>query len=143
MRILKSSNYINEKLGIRPVTKTRLAGMHVSKPIYTIQPQSRDELLELIRKRFRDYGNGCDFNDIDVSRITDMCSLFKYANFDFDISKWDVSNVTNMSSMFCYSTFNGDISKWNVSNVKFMNYMFRNIISIIIKQSNILKCFLK
>ena len=43
-----------------------------------------------------------------------------------DISNWDVSKVTNMHNMFRYAywSFNGDISRWDVSNIKYMRYMF-------------------
>lgn len=87
------------------------------------------------------FDNG-DFNlnDIDVSRITDMCGLFncgttqkgtriyKFRNklHLMDISKWDVSNVRNMSFMFSGCKFNGDISKWNVSIAENMYAMFKD-----------------
>merc|ERR1719201_2825862 len=62
----------------------------------------------------------------DVSRVTDMSSLFRDAtSFRGDISKWDVSRVTDMSYMFNdASSFNGDISNWDVSTVSDMDYMF-------------------
>ena len=42
-----------------------------------------------------------------------------------DISNWDVSKVTDMNSMFYYAkSFNGDISNWDVSNVTDMSNMF-------------------
>ena len=42
-----------------------------------------------------------------------------------DISNWDVSRATNMKSMFYYVTsFNVDISNWDVSRVTNMNLMF-------------------
>lgn len=44
--------------------------------------------------------------------------------FNGDISKWNVSKVTEMASMFNHSKFNGDISKWNVSKVKEMYAIF-------------------
>ena len=63
----------------------------------------------------------------DVSRVTDMSSMFsKAAAFDGDISTWDVSNIKDMSSMFLYATsFNSDISTWDVSRVITMSVMFR------------------
>ncbi|MGB2128184.1 MAG: BspA family leucine-rich repeat surface protein [Flavicella sp.] len=62
----------------------------------------------------------------DVSSVTDMSSLFSYAeSFNDDISAWDVSNVTNMRFMFLNaSEFNRDISAWNVANVVDMSHMF-------------------
>ena len=53
-------------------------------------------------------------NTWDVSKITDMSSLFwGHKNFNEDISNWDVSKVTNMSFMFNHCKFfNQDISSW-------------------------------
>jgi len=76
----------------------------------------------------------------DLSNVTDMSSMFKYASSysfgtdwwadnNWDISNWDVSNITNMSSMFqnIQLRFNHDISDWNVSNVTNMNSMFYSV----------------
>ena len=77
----------------------------------------------------RDYNfsnfNG-DISEWNVSKVTNMRSMFNESKFDGDISKWNVSNVTNMQSMFWVSSFNGDISKWDVSNVTDMYAMFTN-----------------
>lgn len=61
----------------------------------------------------------------DVSRVTNMDSLFKHRNFNEDIISWDVSNVTSMDMMFMGSRFNQDIGRWNVSKVTNMQNMFR------------------
>jgi surface protein len=50
-------------------------------------------------------------------------SIFK--ELKGDISKWDVSKVTDMSSMFEFSNFNGDISAWDVSKVTDMKFIFK------------------
>jgi surface protein len=60
----------------------------------------------------------------DVSRVTNMSSLFEDADFNEDISEWNVSNVVNMSNMFKESYFNGSIENWNVSKVENMSGMF-------------------
>jgi surface protein len=60
----------------------------------------------------------------DVSRVTNMSSLFQEASFNEDISEWNVSNVENMSNMFKESEFNGSIENWDVSKVKTMRGMF-------------------
>ena len=74
-----------------------------------------------------------DFNDIDVSNIDSFCNeyntgLFKGTNFKYiDISDWDVSKVTDMVSMFagCEKLESvGDISDWDVSKVTIMTFMF-------------------
>lgn len=95
----------------------------------TIQQIVKDELDRL--------GHDADLNHIDVSKVTNMASLFscavddylgqfmKYEDLNPDISEWDVSNVKNMDSMFwgC-KQFNCDISNWNVNNVKNHDRMF-------------------
>ena len=93
-----------------------------------IVARDREHLKELIRRRIKKYGPNCNLNDIDVSNVTRMNSLFKNSKFNGDISKWDVSNVTDMSEMFRDSDFNGDISDWDVSSVKDMKYMFASTI---------------
>ena len=85
MKSLKS--YIQEKLIIGSKN-------------YKYFPKSKEELREIIEKRIKDEGNKVDLNDIDVSNITDMSSLFKDTNFSGNVSNWDVSNVTNMYAMF-------------------------------------------
>ena len=97
----------------------------VIKNKYKYFPRTKEELEEIIEKRIKDGGKEVDLNDIDVSNITDMSTLFWGTNFNGDISSWDVSNVTNMSEMFYECTkFNSDISSWDVSNVIDMYGMF-------------------
>ena len=93
---------------------------------FKYKPKNEAEFRTLINEYINNKGVECDFNWIDTSEITDMSSLFKYSNFDGDISKWNVSNVKDMSEMFAYSHFNGDISNWNISKVRNMSYMFLN-----------------
>ena len=110
MKSLK--NYIQEKLTIKKIK-------------HNYFPETKEELKEIIKNRIKEKGNEVDLNDIDVSNIIDMSSLFEEIDFNGNISKWDVSNVTNMERMFygCKS-FNQDISNWDVSNVINMNSMF-------------------
>jgi surface protein len=119
MKILKTDSYISEKLGIKPVTKTRLIDIKETTVVAT-----DDTLFNIVFDAIEKYGNDADLNFIQTYKVTNMCNLFESSEFNGDISKWDVSNVTNMSEMFEDSRFNGDISKWNVSNVRFMDYMF-------------------
>ena len=116
MKSLK--NYIQEKLIIKK-------NKNKSNNNYKYFPNTKEELKDIIVKRIKAEGNEVDLNDIDVSKITDMSSLFEYLDFNGNISEWDVSNVTDMSFMFfgC-DVFNQDISNWDVSNVTDMRYMF-------------------
>ena len=93
---------------------------------YSCQPETREDLLRIIRERISKKGYECDLNDIDVSLIEDMHMVFVNSKFNGDISRWDVSNVKSMSWMFMNSSFNGDISEWNTSNVGTMRGMFQN-----------------
>ena len=83
-----------------------------------------ENIRDIIQKKIEEKGNNTTLNYIDVSKVTNMNSLFFNSKFIGDISKWDVSNVKDMSDMFYGSTFNGDISEWDVSNVKDMSCMF-------------------
>ena len=113
------THYIQEKLIIKKSTAKK---NNIS---YKYFPKTKEELKAIIEKRIKNEGNEVDLNDIDVSKITDMSSLFEKSNFNGDISEWDVSNVTNMSYMFHWcESFNQDISGWDVSNVTNMNAMF-------------------
>ena len=109
------SSYIQEKLIIKKSKSNS----------YKYFPKTKEELKDIIVKRIKTEGNEVDLNDIDVSKITDMTSLFEGTNFNGNISQWDVSNVTNMYAMFynC-KTFNQDISSWDVSKVEDMSWMF-------------------
>ena len=112
-------HYIQEKLIIK---KNKITN-------YKYSPETKEELREIIKKRIKEEGQELNLNDIDVSQITDMSSLFsdEFRYFNGDISEWDVSNVKDMRFMFCYcKSFNKDISKWNVSNVTIMKRIFED-----------------
>ena len=108
------THYIQEKLVIKKKSNQ-----------YKYFPQTKEELKKIIEKRIKDGGNEVDLNDIDVSKITNMSSLFVGTDFNGDISNWNTSNVNDMSFIFydCES-FNQDISQWNVSNVIDMYAVF-------------------
>ena len=98
--------------------------LKVSKQKYTLFPKTKEELQEMIKYEISINGNECSLNHINVSKITDMSNLFRYSEFNGDISEWDVSGVSNMDEMFDSSEFNGDISNWDVSHVTNMYCMF-------------------
>lgn len=106
----------------------------------TVQPQTKEELVDIIKDTCKKKGWNCDLNFIDTSKITDMSRLFAniptcyggygFRKFNCDISKWNVSNVKNMDSMFSGAKkFNQPLNDWNTSNVESMNYMFFDAIS--------------
>ena len=88
------------------------------------KPKNKKELVDLIDTLIDERGLDADLNDIDVSKVTNMVSLFYNSKFNGNISDWDVSNVDNMDYMFANSKFSGDISDWDVSNVESMVDMF-------------------
>ena len=106
-------HYIQEKLIIKKSNN------------YKYFPETKKELKDIIKQRIKQDGNEVDLNDIDVSKITDMSSLFEETYFNGNISEWDVSKVTNIGGMFykCKS-FNQDISNWDVSKVTNMRAIF-------------------
>ena len=102
-------------------------GKNLSKfSTHSCQPKNKEELREIIKSRIDKEFYWCDLNDIDISLITDMSSLFAYSSFTGNISKWDISNVTNMDYMFIGSSFDGDISNWKIPDNCHTAYMFMN-----------------
>ncbi len=85
---------------------------------------SASELKKIIKSR-RPKGNKVDFNDLDVSGITDFSYVFEDYKYEPLVETWDVSNAKTMDSMFlnCYN-FNCDISNWDVSNLQNASSMF-------------------
>ena len=69
-----------------------------------------------------------NFNDWDVSNVTNMGNLFEQAtNFNQPLDKWDVSNVTDMRFMFDGATsFNQPLDSWDVRKLEHFDYMFRD-----------------
>ena len=69
--------------------------------------------------------NKYDLENLDVSQIDDLSSVFDSSLYNGDLSKWDVSNCQNFKSMFSFSEFNNDSLKdWNISNAKTLRFMF-------------------
>ncbi|MDB2561857.1 BspA family leucine-rich repeat surface protein, partial [Amylibacter sp.] len=77
--------------------------------------------------RFKNFND--DISYWDTSNVTDMGNMFRDNDiFGQDLGNWDVSNVTNMKEMFRGSRFlnNSDITEWDVSNVTDMSLMFKD-----------------
>ena len=70
--------------------------------MYSCQPKTKKELVEIIEDRISKEGPKCDLNDIDVSLIDNMSYLFYWIKFNGDISRWNVSNVKSMYSINFY-----------------------------------------
>ena len=68
--------------------------------IYSCQPKTKKELVEIIEDRISKEGHNCDLNDIDTSLITDMSYLFFQSNFNGDISKWKINKDCETRHMF-------------------------------------------
>ena len=68
-----------------------------------------------------------NFNQWNVSRITNMYHMFAWSVFNQDISDWNTGNVTTFSSMFCCNnSFNRDIGRWDTKNAISMEEMFHD-----------------
>lgn len=88
---------------------------------------TNETIEKIVRDAIREFGHDADLNFIDTSDVTDMYGLFmENKEFNGDISKWNVSKVENMCKMFRDSKFNGDISGWDVSHVENMEEMFKD-----------------
>lgn len=77
-----------------------------------------------VRSEISRLGSDANLNHLDVSKITNMFSLFCATGFCGDVSLWDVTNVSIMEGMFAHTKFNGDLSLWDTKNLKNANSMF-------------------
>ena len=110
-----------EKNSNRIEDEWKRIGIAVEETLKLFTPQTREELLKLVKNLSINLG------DIDTSKITDMSGLFRGTQrTDFSgIEKWDVSKVEDMNNMFRRAeSFNADISNWDVGNVRDMGCMF-------------------
>ena len=109
--------YIQEKLIINKNIKAK---------VYNYFPKTTEELHKILNERLSKDKNA-DLNDIDVSAITNMDSLFFRSNIgDIDLSRWNVSNVKSMNNMFyeCKNFTGKGLENWDVKNVIEMNGTF-------------------
>jgi surface protein len=103
------------------------AKLRTASEVFMVWVPMTNEVVS-IHSNYRTYAtNLVPYNNIVTNFITDMASLFSSITFNDPIDSWDVSNVTDMSSMFYYAnTFGQAIGNWNVSNVNNMSNMFSN-----------------
>lgn len=88
-------------------------------------PKNNQELQSIV-KQYINKGIK-DFNDIDVSNITDFSQVFlNQENItDIDIRYWDVSNGEKFDAMFAQAKyFEGDLKLWDVSKGTSFKNMF-------------------
>ena len=107
---------------------------------YKYFPKTKEELQQIIIEKLKENIKYPYLNDIDISEISDMNSLFSSDYDDYlyqndidsseiiklDLSSWDTSNVTDMNHIFynCESLKELNISTWDTSNVTDMKSMF-------------------
>lgn len=121
------SEYINEQFFSESVFDKNLVKKDIK-----YHPKTKDELIDCIKEQLEIQGPDANLNIIDVSKITDMTSLFSSLELDknlhvrnIDISQWDVSHVKYFGYMFFgQNEFNCDLSKWDVSRAQYMGSMF-------------------
>jgi len=107
------------------IHKFRDANGKIHKNGYYIPTGRKDVFYHLVSELIRLRGVGANLNDIDVSNIRDLNSVFGYEDFRGDVSGWDTSNVISMYRLFkrC-NKFNCDLNNWDVSNVENFEEMF-------------------
>jgi hypothetical protein len=93
--------YINKNYG--ELNIMNFFNLFSKKKSKIIECYDRD-IRQIVEEQISLLGSRADLNHLDVSKVTNMNSLFNSANFDGDISKWDTSNVTDMFDMFCNAT---------------------------------------
>lgn len=94
-----------------------------------IPVQNKEQLKKIVFERVFNSLN--DFNDLDVSQVTDFSDIFNASRFkrmgeeessldqlqEIKVSDWDVSHGTNFDSMFAnYQGIISDITNWDVHN---------------------------
>ena len=78
-------------------------------------------MLETIIK---DRGPSADFNDLDVSNVTDFSRLFANMEFSGKIDRWNMSSAIDISGMFQNAVFTGTLANWDPVNVKRAAFAF-------------------
>lgn len=118
--------------------KKKLSQDIINKALYTYNPETKDDLIEVIKQCIKENKFGDeqmyypDLSGINVSNITNLSELFNQAlsqistPIKLDLRDWDTSSVTDMGCMFsdCESLKELDLSGWDTSKVTDMWGMF-------------------
>merc|ERR1711862_275565 len=93
--------------------------------VCTVQPLDDSNIDDNVKNYVKN-NHSCCIGEWDVSRVTNMNSLFKqFASFDQNLSSWNVAKVTDMGKMFYEASwFNQNLGSWNVAKVTDMDKMF-------------------
>jgi len=88
----------------------------------------KQHLKDLIDGALDAFGNECDLNYIDTSKITDMSELFDSSPFNGDISQWNPKHALFTDSMFTHSVLEKQrrLPAWYQQQVYLRN---RNIVN--------------
>lgn len=92
----------------------------------TIIVHDRDDLEALVTTALKEEGPLCNLNHLDVSRVKHFFNLFRFKEFNGDISQWDVSGGEHFMHMFQGSTFSGDVCGWSMTRAKSITGMFQD-----------------
>ena len=94
--------------------------------------QLDDVTIRVAVDRYRNDTASCPLIETwDVSRVTDMNSLFKdFEDFNGNITHWNTSRVTNMSNIFSETDSFNQPLEWDTGNVTDMNGMFNDATSL-------------
>ena len=94
-----------------------------------IHVHSSDQLRHIVFSRLRTWFPTpdepvLDLNDLDVSSIVSLESVFTMLNRPVDVSKWDTRQVKDFSQCFYRASAVPDISNWNVDHATNFREMF-------------------
>merc|ERR1711982_108911 len=108
--------------------------------VCTVQPLDNSNIKDNVKNYVKN-NHSCCIGEWDVTRVTDMNSLFYYdgddkvieqqfASFNQDLGSWNVERVTSMAGMFeGAESFNQNLGSWNVTKVTDMGMMFQRAYS--------------
>jgi len=115
-------------VGLSAWAECRIAGVLFDvggRPGSNVTAIDRSNRIEL--DDLKAWAVGDDVSTCDVSHLTELSGAFNgKADFNDPIGSWDVSNVTRTGYLFRFGNFNQDISGWDTSAMINMTGMFAN-----------------